>query len=841
MRLNFKKITAVLASTVMLGSSLGIAAAANYPSPFVVSGNANVAIVYGSDSPGGVDLIPAANIQTSLQSYMGGSSSATGSSTSGGDSVLIAKTSDNLNLGNLWSDLDSTVDEDDLTTLLADGTYIADDNDEFDYEQKIVIGSPNLTHFRDSDYESSAGLTERTPVVGFKISSSTFIMNYTMDFTSDAESDIVSDDGDDIEGSDLPLFGKTYYVSNLDNRTNSDDFWGTLTLLDSANKATVEEGETVDLTLNDKTYSVALNFIGSSTVKFDVDGEITSTLSAGETYKLADGSYIGVREINTQDYQGGIKTVEFSIGSGKLEIVSGSDIKLNDDTISGVKGFVYEGTGSSGTEKIDKIVIDWTTDEEVFLTAGLELVMPGFEAVKFTMGEFVRPAEEKITVEKDGDTSIRLTDVPIKDGDVDVNLLYTNSSGEFKGIGKNYDERLASTKWNNFTFWEKMDGADYDEYFVATYNTSTEAESYLLRAKVTYDSGDNRNETTIEKQVDGVWTEACDGRINTETCDIGSVTLTISGIQYTSGKNESVNITGGTDVNFNSIYTEGGLRIYLPYLHDQALQTGGLGPGAVNVSNASRNYFGNASFAGGGVWNSSAALHGYNTWGLYMDGEDKDDNLGDGTQFYLTIDDNSDGYVYVSQVQGGGTGGTLGLEVGDSTGVYEAYVYDDVGPRVLHYTKPDEDYAEVYYPSGDSESYGEVYIAEAGVTVTSGTTSSGSTQLGEVIVKDNEISSVQTKNLVIVGGSCVNSAAANLLGGAYCGAAFTEQTGVGSGQYVIQSFGDAYTTGKIALLVAGFDYADTVNAQKYLTTKAVITDKDTKYLGTSATEATLQA
>jgi hypothetical protein len=89
--------------------------------------------------------------------------------------------------------------------------------------------------------------------------------------------------------------------------------------------------------------------------------------------------------------------------------------------------------------------------------------------------------------------------------------------------------------------------------------------------------------------------------------------------------------------------------------------------------------------------------------------------------------------------------------------------------------------------------------------------------------------------LIIVGGSCINSAAASVLGGAYCGAAFTAKTGVGSGQFLIKSVSGAYTTGKIALVVAGYESADTVNAVQYLINKKPDTSKN--YKGTSATVA----
>ena len=98
---------------------------------------------------------------------------------------------------------------------------------------------------------------------------------------------------------------------------------------------------------------------------------------------------------------------------------------------------------------------------------------------------------------------------------------------------------------------------------------------------------------------------------------------------------------------------------------------------------------------------------------------------------------------------------------------------------------------------------------------------------------------LSTKNLIIIGGSCINSAAASLVGGAHCGSGWTDATSVGSGQFLIQSFGDAYTTGKIALLVAGYSAADTINAVTYLKTQTVDTTAGKKYKGTSSTSATL--
>ncbi len=149
---------------------------------------------------------------------------------------------------------------------------------------------------------------------------------------------------------------------------------------------------------------------------------------------------------------------------------------------------------------------------------------------------------------------------------------------------------------------------------------------------------------------------------------------------------------------------------------------------------------------------------------------------------------------------------------------------------------------ELSYP--DMQVYGLVYVGATDSSVTGGTAgTSGSAQLGNVIYKDTEVSTASTKNLIIVGGSCINTAAAALVGGTKCDAAWTAATSVGSGQYLIQSFGSdkqSLTSG-IAVLVAGYSATDTLNAATYLTTQKPDVSAGKKWIGTVSNAATLQA
>ena len=124
----------------------------------------------------------------------------------------------------------------------------------------------------------------------------------------------------------------------------------------------------------------------------------------------------------------------------------------------------------------------------------------------------------------------------------------------------------------------------------------------------------------------------------------------------------------------------------------------------------------------------------------------------------------------------------------------------------------------------------------ASVSVVAGGEVTTTGEAGVMTVMDSAVSTVAGKNLVVVGGSAINSVAAELLGGAYSEAAFTSATGVAAGEFLINSYD---RSGKTALLVAGYNAADTEKAVTYLLNNDVDTTVGTKIKGTSATEATV--
>jgi hypothetical protein len=118
---------------------------------------------------------------------------------------------------------------------------------------------------------------------------------------------------------------------------------------------------------------------------------------------------------------------------------------------------------------------------------------------------------------------------------------------------------------------------------------------------------------------------------------------------------------------------------------------------------------------------------------------------------------------------------------------------------------------ELSYPN--EQIYANAYVTKEDSVVTPG---GGSTPGvgGLTAVEDSLIASYQDKNLIVVGGSCVNKVAAKILGSEdpVCGADFTAKVNVAAAQYVIKTVASPYNEDKIAVLVAGYEAADTISA-----------------------------
>lgn len=786
MKFNFRKIASVLASVVMIGSTIGIAAAANYPAPFIAGGAKDVAIVYGSNALTS-DLAAAVDVSSNLQYWLASQtaegSSVIDSSASGGDSYKLEKTSTKFQLGlGVLDVVSGSVTDSNLPVLLADGVYMDDDNDEFDYTQTVTLKNHTLAFFEDNDYK------EDVPSVGIRIASGSQVLTYSLDFT---ENPLWAD----LETSDIFFAGKEYYVLDAVNNTS-------LTLLDSAQSANIVEGETATVTVGDKSYVVGINFVESGSVKLDVDGEITDKISATGTYKLSDGTYVGVKEVNFNSKDTGVSNVEFSLGKGKLKLTEDTDVELNDDTVNGLMVGLL-----SSTEYLTKISLNWTADDDLFIAEGSDISMPGFNVLKLSWGGMTFPKEEAIAIEPDGDSSFKLTNFPLKDSTETINLLYWNNTA-FTYIGKDSTKRLV-TNTTSLTF-----DADTDEQFVASWTDGKDAESYLMRA-TSFTTENSINKTSIQYRKDSIWTDAKKDAQDGDVVSLGNVDLTLGDID----KNAKTVVITNTAGQFNKLYSKEGLMIHLPYK---------VATGAATTSGA---------IVGSNMTNGTIQ-----TFTLYASEEDKNGNKGQGLNVTFTLADDASDDTSVTAV-GGSLGGTW-TEVG-ATDVEENYVYSALATKISHDKSGNQYDATLTYHG--EESYGNVYLTSPTTVITPGSSGSSGgsvSELGTVTVKDTEVSSVSAKNLIVIGGSCVNTAAAKILGSdvALCGAAFTEKAGVGANQALIKVVKNPYLaadTTKVAMLIAGYEADDTIKAAKYVTTEKPSTAEGAIKLATSSTVATV--
>jgi len=794
MKFNFKKISAIAISTLMTGMTMGVAAAASYPAPFVSGGVANTAIVYGTGTGvSDLDRTYSGNIQTDLQKYI----TSTGGTTTieGGESYKIEKTSTKFNLGDGITDVVSaTINDDKLPTLLADGVFIDDDNDEFDYTQEITLANLSLTMFDDNDYKRD------TPTVGIKINNGANVLNYTLDFTDEPE-------WTDLETTSLPIMGKSYYVLDVSSTVGE-----SITLLDSAMDTILSEGETS--TVDGK--SVSVEFISIDKVKLNVDGEVTNSLAEGQTYKLKDGSYLGIKDILYTSKDSGISKVEFSIGNGKLLLTDGSDVELNEKTVSNLGVTI-----TNSSSKLASITLQWDADDDLFVAEDSIVTMPGFEAIKLSFTGLSYPAEENLMVESDGDSSLVLKDFPLKDSTETINFLYFNDT-YYTLTGKDSDNLLVTSGTSSLTF----DG-NTDDWFLASWTDGNDAESYLMRVS-SFKNESGTQKATFEYRKDGAWSTIKTDAEAPDTISIGNVEFDIYSLTKAT-KVAVINASGDTE--FKTLYSKEGMKVYMPYVNSIATNLGATRYTAATACDAvivdeQELYTGVVTYNSSAT-NTSTTTYCPTTFDLKFSEEDRNENIGDGKNITLTLSDDASDEVTVSAISGYNSN----LEEIGSSDIYRAFVYSALATEVL-YDKSGDQYKATLVYHGDEVTAG-VYLTSPDAAFVSG----DGTTAGLVMVTDSEVSSVSSKNLIIVGGSCINSAAARVLGfsGPTCGAAFTAGTGVGSGQFLIKSVNGAYATGKLAIVVAGYESADTVNAVQYLINKKPDTSKN--YKGTSATVA----
>ncbi|MFA4953375.1 MAG: thrombospondin type 3 repeat-containing protein [Candidatus Pacearchaeota archaeon] len=573
----------------------------------------------------------------------------------------------------IGSTITSTYPNEGMPTLLADGTYTDNDNDEFDYTQQINLANWTLNMFDDNDYKID------TPTIGVKIAGGMQVLNYTLEF-------IDKPYWSDLTTSEIPLLGKKYFVLSETKNT-------TLNLLDSASGTIIlSEGEIKTINVGGKFYEVGINSIGSSTVKLNINGETTNALSVAETQRLIDGTYVGIKKINIT----GIKTVEFVIGKGKFKLIHGQEAELNDETITGLKTtFTNDGDGTD--DQLSKINLKWTTDEDTFIADGSSPVMPGFKVINLSFEGMYYPTQEKIIVGPLSSTTITLKEFPLKDSVENIDLIYVQNSSAIgcfnitdSGIGRDIENQLATSSITTLNFNNTK-----HEQFITSWSDGTDAESYLMKfGGWVQESGVEK--VNVQYKKDGVWTTVKAKAKAGDTVLLGNMEFIITFINST-GVDKWANITSVGNTNFSTLYSKEGAKFYLPWCD-------------INATAAST---GLSNF---GPWSQpTQGTTANSTWRLRMQEEDKDENIGSGSTINLTMGFNSASTpeVHVSALQYShptriSTDSGSASEIG-TTDKFLNYVYSPLATEVIWDKSTNQYKIEMTYH--DAESYGNIFIS----------------------------------------------------------------------------------------------------------------------------------
>ena len=829
MRINFKKVSAIAASVLMVGMTMigGVAAAQSYPAPFVKGGVADVAIVYGTGSGyDPLDIVQAGYIQSNLQSHMGASDGST--TVTGGDSWQVGTSSDDLEIGEPINNVITYIGKEEFS-LLTDET-ISNEKGDATYSQYFYW--PNEDAFNSSviyteDDDDNIGLF-------LKFNSGKVIGRYVMDFSTNLKSDIETDQElSDIEDKMMTFLGKTYTITDATNGSSGVE----LTLMSGALGGKITEGTPVTLGTYTVTSEVSSSTAASFTITSASGTMTTDKMNKGEIEKLDDGSgnYIAVTDITYEGYADGDQSATIYIGADKIELKNGTSMTVNGETISDASVLIVDSESGSDLT-ISEIGINMTAEDDLFIPVGGKLseatdldepqVLVSqnwdiqFEGLKAT-------DYEDLSLKVSGsDKKYTLRYKNYNGDEVTLPVVYTNASGIFGG--EDSDAKLVLSP--NGTGEKNVTKKDY--FLLHTANptvAANNAKTVLVqykgsdsitdsnpKARFTINPGTGQyDEEMALTQTDGA------GGATTFTLKVAGGTFNFrntssaasddfdiklaDGASFATLGDGSAGSTGnGNNSITNYIRTQYNTLITIQDMNESIEDQNGAGLGTdVNNIDAA-------------PWNINVSV---------------DDTNKDGDDF------NAPDYIFNTRL--GNTSTDASMVISGNTAWLTDPDNSDVQKYITRYgvdivsTDPNDSPASIEVKVPKTIVNPLVYVTDKNGISVSTTSSTASTSLGEVLVTDSEISTVSSKNLIVVGGSCINSVAANLIGGAYCGSAWTEKTGVGSGEFLIKSYAGKYATGKIALLVAGYEAADTVAATTALKNKVVDTAKE--YKGTTST------
>jgi hypothetical protein len=827
-----KKIVALGIGTTMMGATLLGAMAADLSdfaadgSPFIKDGAFDGIIVVG-DSAAAQDVIGSVDIATSLQ-YASTTQTQVnvGSSTQinvVGDAKKIAESSNVLEIGENLNTVKSGITGTDLNALA--GGDITNSQGTYSYSQDIVLPTGlNVTFTLDPDD------TTDTPQMYLKLDSAKDpnVYVYKTAFSpalKSRHSTAASDDLRDIEDKKITLLGKQYTIIDTDHSAQNNTV---LKLMGGSTQDTIQEYETKTYTVNGVDYEVECLIVddNAQTTKLKIKGEITDELGDGETYKLSDGTEVGIKNVlaNEGTETGGGDLVEFYLGASKVELTDtdtanhnwGGTLKVGGETIDNVKLDIKTGSdagiANDAIMTISSIEVNYSASQDLYVPVDGKLSEAADAAEGETGNFFLNGFDIEFRGLEVGVTE----EISLKpQGDNNYKLGFTNKNGV------TYNEPvLAYDATNNIYFFGKYSGSTARNLIINETEAIADEETFTV----------NKNKYSHLLQFKDV--QAADNIAKIK--DLGSSdTLEISydatGLGYINldGNRFEIRVdetnkrmwadfdgdgwVNSTIIAANQSNPTGG-RLYTQYGALIQLAMNATSPGAENTINITSELLEDKATA------DTVAV------ALVRTSTNK-----------LDIASSAD----TSIVSNGAAQATS--QVG-STNVYQAWtrygIFYELDKQSS--TTEDQDQVTIQYP--DEQVSAAVFVS-AGVTSantvegasgTITTTTITPIEVGAAKLA-SEVSDITAVNAIVVGGPCANAAAATLMGNpANCAAGFTE----GKAMIKLIENGD-----NVAMLVAGATAMDTRRASRVVANAGDYADQlagmEVEVSGTSLTEITV--
>jgi hypothetical protein len=879
---------------MMIGSTVFAAGLADLPQPFVTSAGAiDSLVVVGSDAmvsdvAGAIDVAARLGSQSTTAVTTAGTSGVTSVATGEGKALATSNTKIYLDDNLAKSGIRNTMTATELPTLLKSGTLTGDTT--YNYNQYIDFSDDYTIQFK----ILSSYVTDPSIMMGSFVTSpttSTYWYKTRIVFEKDLN---VTDAATET----LDIFGGTYTVS-------SDTTSSKLVLFGSSNTVSLYGGDEVTITLDGTDRVVKLIGVEDTThAVVAVDG-VSKTVTEGST-RTINGVSVYADDISqfsttdqTQNY------VKLSVGSKTLTLEDGKKVTTGTTTTENIDGTYTSITTSDGKISMIEVYTAGKSSSEAYIKEGGEYVDPVWGTFKIAFPTanptLTADSRDKITVEAASDSVLQVTFTDENQNEATFDFAYLSSTSDTVAelADRDGDEIIvvegAALQLNDYVV---VDAGNYGHLFEVT---AIDADG---SATADMELTDKFSGTTYTVTLgpDGEATKVIDGQtyyINATGSGTSGTAYIVWGTgsaqrdtgTYTTvfprikGKNgEYLALVDGSSTSKTAnvqVSVSNGDRIQLPTgALSLSIASSVLTPSAIamedgtasvctscaDIPNGGADAIQLGKTSTGGLWYNLSFTNVTTTTGtltIQVLGDDETDAGLTGASLILVEEQDSSSNVY-SVVVPASTELSGSNRVAIAASPIFTYDEDSASPRSDSYTTEyldlygvyakrntqDQDSIEIWYP--DEQVTMDFFVADASATFSTGAATAGETiqQAVPVTTSIAKLSAKVTsqdktdKNLILVGGPCVNNLVADLLATEWgvddaCSEWLNKYT---TGESIIKLVEDAFVTGKSALIIAGTNADDTTEAcsvfQKYDTKLSGISGNSVKIANNVVTTET---